>query len=174
MKSQNLIRSLIRTVPDFPKPGILFYDITTVLSEPRGMAACVETMASASESLDFDLIAGIESRGFVFAAAMASKMGKGLLLVRKPGKLPGKTHKLDYTLEYGQSTLELSDGVIKPGQKVLLVDDLLATGGTAEAACKLIEKCGGVVAGAQFLIELKGLPGRSKIICPCQSVLVLD
>lgn len=174
MQKQNFIRSLLRTVPDFPKPGILFYDITTVLSDPRGMSACVESMIVGCSSLKFDLIAGIESRGFIFASALSAQLRTGLLLLRKPGKLPGKTHSLKYALEYGESCLELSDGVIKPGQRVLLVDDLLATGGTAAAACQLITMSGAEVVAAHFLIELPSLSGRERIHCPCHSVLQMN
>lgn len=164
MKDQTTIRqikSLIREVPDFPKPGILFYDISTLLQDPDGFRASVDLFTASVSAVKFDIIAGIESRGFIFAGALADRLNKGLILVRKKGKLPGNTRSIEYDLEYGHATIELTDVAIsKPGTRVLLVDDLLATGGTAAAACRLISESGGVIAAVSFLIELNFLNGR--------------
>lgn len=153
----------IRIIPDFPEPGIIFRDITTVFQDAEGMKLAIDQMQEQVKDLDFDVIVGAESRGFIFGAAMAYNLNKPLVLVRKKGKLPWKTESVDYDLEYGKATLEIHIDAIKPGQKVLLVDDLLATGGTISAAAQLIEKLGGVVAGVLVMIELKGLEGRKKL-----------
>lgn len=153
----------IRIIPDFPEPGIIFRDITTVFQDAEGMKLAIDQMQEKVKDLDFDVIVGAESRGFIFGAAMAYNLNKPLVLVRKKGKLPWKTESVDYDLEYGKATLEIHVDAIKPGQKVLLVDDLLATGGTIRAAAQLIEKLGGVVAGVLVMIELKGLEGRKKL-----------
>lgn len=153
----------IRVIPDFPEPGVLFRDITTVFQDADGMQLAIDQMQEAVKDLDFDVIVGAESRGFIYGAAMAYNLHKPLVLVRKKGKLPWKTESVDYDLEYGKATLEIHIDAIKPGQRVLLVDDLLATGGTVKAAAELIEKLGGVVAGILVMIELKGLEGRKKL-----------
>ena len=153
----------IRVIPDFPEPGVLFRDITTVFQDADGMHLAIDEMQKAVADLDFDVIVGAESRGFIYGAAMAYNLHKPLALARKKGKLPWKTESVDYDLEYGKATLEMHVDAIKPGQKVLLVDDLLATGGTVKAAAELIEKLGGVVAGILGMIELKGLEGRKKL-----------
>jgi adenine phosphoribosyltransferase len=153
----------IRVIPDFPEPGVLFRDITTVFQDADGMQLAIDQMQDAVKDLDFDVIVGAESRGFIYGAAMAYNLHKPLVLVRKKGKLPWKTESVDYDLEYGKATLEIHIDAIKPGQRVLLVDDLLATGGTVKAAAELIEKLGGVVAGILVMIELKGLDGRKKL-----------
>lgn len=158
---EQIIRSLIRTVPDFPKPGILFYDITTVLKESDGLRACTEALSEVASKTNFDKVAAIDSRGFIFGAALAQSLNKGLILIRKRGKLPGKTISKSYGLEYGQDTIEVCDHSVKTGERIFLVDDLLATGGTAKAGCELIESLGGKIVCAAFLIELSGLKGRN-------------
>ncbi|MBE5999517.1 MAG: adenine phosphoribosyltransferase [Eubacteriales bacterium] len=153
----------IRVIPDFPEPGVLFRDITTVFQDADGMQIAIDEMQEKVKDLDFDVIAGAESRGFIYGAAMAYNLHKPLVLIRKKGKLPWKTESVDYDLEYGKATLEIHVDAVKPGQKVLLVDDLLATGGTVRAGAQLIEKLGGEVAGILVMIELKGLEGRSRL-----------
>ncbi len=153
----------IRVIPDFPEPGVMFRDITTVFQDADGMQLAIDSMLEAVKDLDFDIIVGAESRGFIFGAAMAYKLKKPLALARKKGKLPWKTESVDYDLEYGKATLEMHIDAIKPGQKVLIVDDLLATGGTLKASTELIEKLGGQVAGILVMIELAGLEGRKKL-----------
>ena len=157
------LEDYIRVIPDFPKPGILFRDITTVFQDADGLQLSIDLMQDAVKDLDFDVIVGAESRGFIYGAAMGYNLHKPLVLVRKKGKLPWKTESVDYDLEYGKATLEIHIDAIKPGQKVLLVDDLLATGGTVKAAAELIEKLGGEVVGILCMIELKGLEGRKKL-----------
>ena len=153
----------IRVIPDFPEPGVLFRDITTVFQDADGMQIAIDEMQEKVKDLDFDVVAGAESRGFIYGAAMAYNLHKPLVLIRKKGKLPWKTESVDYDLEYGKATLEIHVDAVKPGQKVLLVDDLLATGGTVRAGAQLIEKLGGEVAGILVMIELKGLEGRSRL-----------
>ena len=153
----------IRVIPDFPEPGVLFRDITTVFQDADGMKLALDKMQDAVKDLAFDVIVGAESRGFIYGAAMAYNLHKPLVLVRKKGKLPWKTESVDYGLESGKATLEIHVDAIKPGQRALLVDDLLATGGTVKAGAELIEKLGGVVAGILVMIELKGLNGREKL-----------
>lgn len=153
----------LRHVPNFPKPGIDFIDITTVLQDAESFQALIEQMADMVKDLDFDLIVGAESRGFIMGAPLAIAMKKGFIPIRKPGKLPYKTYEVDYALEYGHDTLAMHVDAVKPGQKVLIVDDLLATGGTANANIALIEKAGGEAVGLLFFIELLGLNGRSRI-----------
>ena len=150
----------IRTVPDFPIHGIQFKDITSLLLEPEAFAAAIEQMVAEAASRDVSCLAAIDSRGFLFAAPMADRMGLPLVLVRKAGKLPGETLNYEYTLEYGTNTLEIHAGDIKPGQRVLIIDDLLATGGSIEAAANLVKKAGGVPAAVGVVIELIGLHGR--------------
>ena len=157
------LEDYIRVIPDFPEPGVLFRDITTVFQDADGMQLAIDEMQEKVKDLDFDVIVGAESRGFIYGAAMAYNLHKPLVLIRKKGKLPWKTESVDYDLEYGKATLEIHVDAIKPGQKVLLVDDLLATGGTVRAGAQLIEKLGGEVAGILVMIELKGLEGRSKL-----------
>ncbi len=159
----NLIRSLIREVPDFPKPGILFYDISTVLQDDAGLKASIDLMAEQLQPNSFDKFLAIESRGFIFGAALADRFGKGMILARKIGKLPGTTMGVDYSLEYGKASIEITDVAIKRGERVIIVDDLLATGGTARAAANLLEKAGAKVVKALFLIELAELKGRANL-----------
>ena len=160
-----VIESLIRDVPDFPKPGIIFKDITPILADAKATALIYDALAAPylDSGEQVDLVLGIESRGFIFGTPVAQKLGVGFAPVRKPGKLPWKTVSQSYQLEYGEDTLELHQDAIQPGQRVVIVDDLLATGGTMEAACKLVEVLGGVVAGCSFLIELGFLEGRARL-----------
>ena len=157
------IEDYVISIPDFPKPGILFRDVTGVIRSPEGFRLAVDELCRRLEGVDFDLVAGMESRGFIFGAPVAARLGKGFLPVRKPGKLPRETISEDYDLEYGTATLEIHKDDVKPGQKVVLVDDLLATGGTAAAAAKLVERLGGEVVRALFLIELVDLGGRARL-----------
>ncbi len=155
------LRALIRTIPDFPKPGIQFRDITTLLLDPAGFALAVDRMAETAAAPD--LVAGIDARGFVFAAALAQRLHKGLLLIRKDGKLPGETIAEEYALEYGTDRLAMHVDACTPGARVLLVDDLIATGGTARAAVNLIRRAGGDVVGASFAIDLPDLGGADRL-----------
>ncbi len=164
-----LIASRIRAIPDFPKPGILFRDLTPLLADAAAFAAATDALAGIAG--DFDLIAGVEARGFVFGAALAQKLTKGLLLIRKPGKLPGETIGFDYGLEYGEDRLELHRHDLPAGAKVLLVDDVLATGGTAHAAVRLLTEAGGRVTRAIFVIELADLGGASRLGVPHASLI---
>jgi adenine phosphoribosyltransferase len=157
------LKKLIREVPDFPKPGILFYDITTLLKDARGLKTLADMFAAQYEGNRPDAVAGIEARGFIFGPPLAERLGTGFIPVRKPKKLPAATVSETYQLEYGEDTLEIHRDAVQPGQKVLIVDDLLATGGTAAATCRLVEKIGGVVAGVAFVIELTFLNGREKL-----------
>jgi len=157
------LKKLIREVPDFPKPGILFYDITTLLKDADGLGAVIGALKARYAATPIDRVLGIEARGFVFAPALACALGKGSVPVRKPNKLPAETVKAEYALEYGTDALEIHKDAIEPGQKVLIVDDLLATGGTAAAVAGLVEKLGGTVAGLAFVVELDFLGGRGKL-----------
>lgn len=157
------IKDYIRTIPDFPIKGIQFRDITTLVDNADGFKLAVDTMCDMVKDLDFDIIAGAESRGFIFAAPMAYNMHKPFVLIRKKGKLPFKTISQSYDLEYGSTEIEMHTDSFKPGAKVLIVDDLIATGGTTKAMIKLVEKLGGVVAGVCVLVELVDLKGRERI-----------
>jgi adenine phosphoribosyltransferase len=157
------IKALIREIPDFPKPGIVFRDITTLLHDPDGLNHTVEVMAEKATALAPDYIVGIESRGFIFGMPLAYKLGLGFVPVRKPGKLPAATHAVEYDLEYGKDKLEIHQDAFRPDSRVLVVDDLLATGGTAAAASRLIEATGAAVAGFSFVIELCELNGRQQL-----------
>lgn len=159
----NELDKYIRSIADFPKPGIIFRDITTVLQDAKGLKLGVDMMQSFVENEDFDLIVAPESRGFIFGMPIAYNLGKGFVPVRKKGKLPCETVAMDYELEYGTATIEIHKDAIKPGQKVIIVDDLIATGGTIEAIIKLVEKLGGVVVKSVFLLELSGLKGRERL-----------
>lgn len=157
------LKEIIRAVPDFPKPGILFRDITTLLQNADAFRQTVDLLLKRYRDMPFDLVAGIESRGFIMGTVLAYELNKGFVLIRKPGKLPAKTIAAEYSLEYGTDRIEMHVDAVAPGQRVLLVDDLLATGGTMRAACDLVKQAGGEVAECSFLIELAGLNGRSKL-----------
>ena len=157
------LKQQIRHVPDFPKPGILFYDVTTLLKSRSGFQLAVDAMAAPHAGAAIDLVVGIESRGFIFGSAIADRLKTGFAPVRKPGKLPSTTRKASYSLEYGADSLEIHEDAAARGQRVLIVDDLLATGGTAAATVSLVRGLGAEVVGVQFLIELLGLEGRSKL-----------
>jgi adenine phosphoribosyltransferase len=157
------IKSKIRTVPDHPKKGIMFRDITTLVKDPEGFRDACDLLYDHYKDRDIDVIAGIESRGFVFGSVLAYKLGKGLVIIRKPGKLPADTVSQEYELEYGTEKIEMHRDAVKKGDRVLIVDDLLATGGTMEAACKLVQRLGGVVAGCAFVIELPELKGGKRL-----------
>ena len=157
------LKKLIRHVPDFPKKGILFYDITTLLRDPGGLREALDGLTTPFREKAIDLVVGIESRGFILGAAMAEKLGAGFVPIRKPGKLPSATIAQSYELEYGSDTLEIHQDAIQEGQRVLIVDDLLATGGTACAANDLVRKAGGNVIGIAFLVELEFLKGRERL-----------
>lgn len=157
-----LVKTIIRDIPNFPKEGIVFKDITTVLKDSEGLKRTIDFLTETYKDQKIDYVAGIESRGFIFGTPLAYNLGAGFIVVRKPGKLPADVEKVTYDLEYGTDTLEIHKDAIEPGKKVLIVDDLLATGGTAAAACDLVKKIGGEVAGAAFVIELEFLNGRAK------------
>jgi adenine phosphoribosyltransferase len=157
------LKELIREVPDFPKPGILFYDITTLLKDPRGLRGTIDALRAQYAGAEVDAVIGIESRGFIFAPALAYALGAGFVPVRKPKKLPAETSSISYDLEYGSDTLEVHKDAIGKGSRVLIVDDLLATGGTARAVSQLVEGLGGIVAGLGFVVELTFLNGRGKL-----------
>ena len=157
------IKSKIRTIPDWPKKGIKFRDITTLLKDEKGFRDAVQKLYENYKDKEIDVVAGIESRGFIFGAALAMKLRKGFVPIRKKGKLPAETVCQQYQLEYGTDQVEVHKDAIGPGAKILIVDDLLATGGTMQAACQLVEKCGGKVAGCAFVVELPELGGRKKL-----------
>ena len=163
MKSTDDIRTLIREIPDFPKPGILFRDITTLLQNSDGLKASIDLMAEQAAALNPDCIVGIESRGFIFGMPLAYQLGLSFIPVRKPGKLPAAVHQVSYDLEYGQDSLEVHQDALGTGHRPLIVDDLLATGGTAAAAAQLIQQTGATLAGFSFVIELSDLNGRQKL-----------
>jgi adenine phosphoribosyltransferase len=157
------LHPLIREIPDFPKPGVLFKDITPLLADPAGLALAVEFMANPFRKSDVDLVVGAESRGFIFGTAIAQALSCGFVPVRKPGKLPSRTHRTTYQLEYGSDTLEIHADVLLASHRVLMVDDLLATGGTMKACCELVEHCGAQIVGISVLIELVFLRGRERL-----------
>jgi adenine phosphoribosyltransferase len=169
-----VIEQYIRDIPDFPKPGIVFKDITPLLKDPAGLAAAIDALAALVDPRDYDIVVGIESRGFIFGTAVAYKLNKGFIPVRKPGKLPSETAAVTYDLEYGSDTLELHLDALEPGQRVLILDDLLATGGTIEACIKLIREVGAVPVGAAFVIELSFLQGRDRMgDVPAHSLIIV-
>jgi adenine phosphoribosyltransferase len=163
VRNMDHLKDKIRHVPDFPKPGILFYDITTLLQDPAGFCEAIESVAEPFVDKGIDVVVGIESRGFIFGSAIADRLRAGFAPVRKPGKLPSSTLRTSYDLEYGADALEIHDDAVQKGQKILIVDDLLATGGTAKATSDLVRQLGGEVQGLAFLIELVGLRGRDKL-----------
>jgi adenine phosphoribosyltransferase len=157
------LKKLIREVPDFPKPGILFYDITTLLKDKLGFARLIDALTEHYINHDIDLVLGIEARGFIFGPALAYRLNAGFIPVRKPKKLPSEVLQWKYDLEYGQDTLEIHKDAIKPGQRVIICDDLLATGGTAKATADMATQLGGHICGMGFVVELDGLKGRDKL-----------
>jgi adenine phosphoribosyltransferase len=163
----------IRRIPDFPKPGILFFDISTLLADAPAWREAIERLAEAAAAYRPGMLAGIESRGFVFAAPLALRLGLGLVMIRKLGKLPGAVVSHAYDLEYGSDTLQIAEGVVPPGTRVVLIDDLIATGGTAAASAELLRKVGAVPVGAVFLIELNGLRGIARLGVPATPLLRL-
>ena len=167
------LKDYIRNIPDFPKPGIIFRDITTALKKPDVFRQIIDEIYFNFKDENIDYIAAIESRRYLFGAPLAYKLGAGLVIIRKPGKLPSKVERIEYELEYGTDSLEIHQDAVEPGKRVLVVDDLLATGGTICAACKLIEKIGGIVAGTAFLIELDNLKGKTHLPKSAKNIALL-
>lgn len=163
MNDRDSLKALIRHVPDFPKPGILFYDISTLLSDASGLRLAIDCLVKPFQDRSVDRVVGIESRGFIFGCAVAEKLGVGFVPVRKPGKLPAETVRAEYDLEYGTDALEMHSDALHPGERVLVIDDLLATGGTAQATADLVSQVGATVFGFGFLIELTSLKGRDRL-----------
>lgn len=157
------LKSLVRTIPDYPKPGIMFRDVTTLFADPQGFKAAIAQIAEPFRTEPVDAVAGIEARGFILGGAVADRLGCAFIPIRKKGKLPWKTHGQDYELEYGVDTIEIHQDAIKEGERILIVDDLIATGGTAEAAARLIKRCGGEIIGAAFAIDLPELGGVKRL-----------
>jgi adenine phosphoribosyltransferase len=168
------LKQHIRAIPDFPKPGILFYDISTLLAHPCAWHATIERLADIIRPLKPDLLVGIESRGFLVAAPLAYTLRAGFAMVRKRGKLPGRTVNYSYDLEYGSDTIELQENAVQSGQRIIVLDDLVASGGTMQGAIELVKRQGGVVAGAGCIIELAFLNGRSRIQVPLTSMVIYD
>lgn len=166
-----MIERYIRDVPDFPKPGIVFKDITPLLGDPEGLKAAIDALQVLVSPDDYDVVCGVESRGFIFGTALALAVGKGFVPIRKPGKLPWKTASESYELEYGSDTLEIHEDAVNHGKRMLMVDDLLATGGTMEAAIKLVRKIGGEPVASLFVLELDFLEGRKRLDVPTHSLL---
>ncbi|SFR58080.1 adenine phosphoribosyltransferase [Litoreibacter janthinus] len=173
MPNSKQVKDYIRTIPNFPHEGIMFRDVTTLFLDARGFRMAVDQLLHPYAGQRFDKVAGLEARGFIMGGAIAHQLSTGFVPIRKKGKLPGKTIEQSYQLEYGEATMELHEDSLQPGEKVLLVDDLLATGGTAEAGIKLIEKLGAEVIGCSFIIDLPDLGGRAKLEAMGQSVHVL-
>jgi adenine phosphoribosyltransferase len=168
------LKQHIRSIPDFPKPGILFYDISTLLAHPSAWRTTVERLAEALRPHRPDLLVGIESRGFLVAAPLAYELGRGFAMIRKQGKLPGKTVRFTYDLEYGTDTIEIQEDAVTPGQRVVVLDDLVATGGTMQAAVDLVRRRGGIVTAAGCIIELSFLQGRARIDVPFTSMVAYE
>jgi adenine phosphoribosyltransferase len=171
------LKSLVRTIPDYPKPGIMFRDVTTLLTHAAGFNACIERLAEPYKTAGVEAVAGIEARGFILGGAVADRLGTGFIPFRKKGKLPWRTVKQDYELEYGTDAIEVHEDAISPGERILIIDDLIATGGTAEAACKLIERVGGITIGAAFVIDLPELGGVKRLeqrSVPCHSLIAFE
>ncbi|PCJ73661.1 MAG: adenine phosphoribosyltransferase [Rhodobacteraceae bacterium] len=163
MPRNKTVKDYIRTIPDFPHEGIMFRDVTTLFGDPRGFRMAIDQMLHPYAGEEIDKVVGLEARGFILGGAIAHQLSKGFVPIRKKGKLPGKTIEQEYSLEYGQAVMEVHDDAIQPGEKILMVDDLLATGGTAEAGIKLIERMGGIVLSSAFIIDLPELGGRKKL-----------
>jgi adenine phosphoribosyltransferase len=177
MKVELDLKSLVRTIPDYPKPGIMFRDVTTLLKHATGFKACIERLAEPYRTAGIEAVIGIEARGFILGGAVADRLGTGFVPLRKQGRLPGRTIGQDYQLEYGTNVIEIHDDALKPGERVLIVDDLIATGGTGEAAAKLIERVGGVSVGAAFIIDLPELGGARRLEVrgiPCHSLIAFE
>jgi adenine phosphoribosyltransferase len=171
------IKALIRTIPDYPKPGIMFRDITTLLGDAQGLRTAIKLLAAPFDGARIDAVAGIEARGFILGGALADKLGTGFVPIRKKGKLPWKAIGQEYELEYGTDVIEMHEDAVQPGERILIVDDLIATGGTAEAAVKLVQRVGGVVAGAAFVIDLPDLGGMKRLEAagvPCHAVIAFE
>jgi adenine phosphoribosyltransferase len=171
------LKGLIRTIPDHPKPGIMFRDVTTLFGDAQGFKACIAQLTAPYRGVPIDAIAGIEARGFIMGGAMADHLGCGFIPIRKKGKLPWKTYSQTYQLEYGTDTIEMHQDALARGRRVLIVDDLIATGGTAEAAAKLIEQASGTIVGAAFIIDLPDLGGRALLEArgiPCHILMAFD
>lgn len=169
-----LVKAKVRDIPDFPKPGIVFKDITTVVKDPEAFKHVIDFFVEKLKGKDIDYIVGIESRGFIFAGPIAYQLGKGVVIIRKPGKLPAETVKQTYELEYGTDTIEIHKDAIEKGKKVFIIDDLLATGGTAAAACDLVKKVGGEVASVGFMINLSFLNGADKLPEDVEIISMVD
>lgn len=167
------VQDYIRTIPDFPDEGIMFRDVTTLFADPRGFRMAIDQMLHPYAGLQIDKVVGLEARGFIMGGAIAHQLSVGFVPIRKKGKLPGKTLSEDYTLEYGQATMEIHDDAIQPGEKVLVVDDLLATGGTAEAGIKLLERLGAQIISTSFIIDLPALGGRKRLEAMGMDVQIL-
>ena len=167
------VQDYIRTIPDFPHEGIMFRDVTTLFADPRGFRMAIDQMLHPYAGLQIDKVVGLEARGFIMGGAIAHQLTVGFVPIRKKGKLPGKTLSEDYTLEYGQATMEIHDDAIQPGEKVLVVDDLLATGGTAEAGIKLLERLGAQIISTSFIIDLPALGGRKRLEAMGMDVQIL-
>jgi adenine phosphoribosyltransferase len=167
------VADYIRTIPDFPHEGIMFRDVTTLFADPRGFRMAIDQMLHPYAGLQIDKVVGLEARGFIMGGAIAHQLSVGFVPIRKKGKLPGKTLSEDYTLEYGQATMEIHDDAIEPGEKVLVVDDLLATGGTAEAGIKLLERLGAQIISTSFIIDLPALGGRKRLEAMGMDVQIL-
>ena len=163
MANHSDITDYIRTIPDFPRPGILFRDVTTLFADPRGLRLAIDGLLHPYAGTRIDKVAGLEARGFILGGAIAHQLSLGFVPIRKAGKLPGATLSESYTLEYGEAVMEIHDDAIAPGERILLVDDLLATGGTAEAGIRLIERLGGDIVGCAFVIDLPDLGGRARL-----------
>jgi adenine phosphoribosyltransferase len=177
MRVELNLKSLIRTIPDYPKPGIMFRDITTLLRDASGFKACIEQLTEPYHAAGIDAVVGIEARGFILGGAVADRLGTGFVPIRKKGKLPGKAIGQDYELEYGTDVIEVHEDAIRWGERILIVDDLIATGGTAEAAGKLIAKVGGVIMGAAFIVDLPELGGAAKLEAQgisCHALIAFD
>jgi adenine phosphoribosyltransferase len=171
------LKHLVRTIPDHPKPGILFRDVTTLFADAQGFKAAIAQMAEPFRTEPVDAVAGIEARGFILGGAIADRLGCGFIPVRKKGKLPWKTVGQDYELEYGTDTVEIHEDAVKPAERILVVDDLIATGGTAEAAIKLVRRCGGEIIGAVFVIDLPELGGCERLMklgVSCRALMAFE
>ena len=171
------LKQLIRTIPDYPKPGIMFRDVTTLFGDAQGFKATITRMAEPYRTVPVDAVAGIEARGFILGGAIADRLGCGFIPIRKKGKLPWKTIGQEYTLEYGVDVIEIHEDAIKPGERILIVDDLIATGGTALAAAKLVRRSGGTIVGATFIVDLPELGGAKALQeanIACHALLAFD